>query len=207
MRTSYGLLRESASRLAEAARRTLPSLANTAIEQEPHFTDRMLGRIEEAMHGYTLKGVKWSAKTLTDHGRGTQEKKYGADFVGVLDVNLPDYKVRKGFLAQSKLLKTNATFTRAEFARLQKQCDDMLKLSPASFVFVYSPSDIYVIPAISIVSTGFCYLTQLYKRGISRFFEEHFESFIGDRNVNQPTRKGLEDLNARHLLLLGLSEG
>jgi len=202
MRRRYRIIRQSAAHIARAALRTLPSLKDTSLEHETHFTDRMLGRIEESMEGYIVNGVTWRAKTLTDRASGSQEKTYGADFAGVLEIALSDYQVKKGFLAQGKLLLPNKRLDRREYARTQEQCKLMLELSPASFVFVYTLDDIFVIPAISIVSSQFCDLSELYKRGIARFFEEHFESFIGDRRVNQATRQGLTDLNARRLLTL-----
>ena len=33
------------------------------------------------------------------------KKNIGADFIGVLDIHLTDYRVKKGFLAQSKLIE------------------------------------------------------------------------------------------------------
>lgn len=68
----YAVIRESASRIAEAANRTRDSLGDGTVEQEPAFTDRMLGRIAEAMQGFEVKGVRWTAKTLTDRGPGAQ---------------------------------------------------------------------------------------------------------------------------------------
>lgn len=210
MKKYYRIIRESATHLAEAANRTVDALVDRRIEQEPAFTDRMLGRIEEAMTDYEVKGVRWTAKTLTDHGRGSQEKKYGADFIGVLDINLPDFKVKKGFLAQSKLIEPGAYMNLIEYVRMQKQCDKMLSLTPDSFLFLYSLSGIYVIPAIAVMSANPCNPHDLYARSISRFYEEHFQSFIGDRALSSPSIDVLEGIRreyrartALHLLAKG----
>lgn len=64
MKQYYRIIRESAAHLAEAANRTTEALIDGRIEQEPAFTDRMLGRIEQAMTEYEINGVKWTAKTL-----------------------------------------------------------------------------------------------------------------------------------------------
>src|SRR5437588_5223469 len=117
----YGIIRESAHRVAEAAERTTGSLVERTVEQEPAFTDRMLGRIEQLMDGYEVNGVRWSAKTLTDRAPGAQEKTYGADFMGVLQISLIDYHVNKGFLAQGKLIEPAERMSNKELARMKGQ--------------------------------------------------------------------------------------
>src|SRR6266540_3571079 len=129
MQRYFAIVREAATVVAEAVDRTVKSFADRAVEQEPAFTDRMLGRIEEAMSGFESRGVRWRAKTLTDHGPGAQEKRFGADFAGVLDVNLPGYQTTKGFLAQTKLLRPSDTLPGDEFDRLKSQCAEMLDRS------------------------------------------------------------------------------
>lgn len=208
MLQDYAIIRESAAHLASAAEETVASLRDLRIEQEHHFTDRMLGRIEEAMNNYALKGVKWTAKTLTDKGANAQETKYGADFAGVLDIALPDYSVKKGFLAQSKRAEPGVPLTKSECNRMKGQCDDMLKLSPDSYVFLYSVTGIFVVPAISVLNSNLCDPFELYSRSVARFFEEHFECFIGDRDIATPDPKMLDSLmkryDARRMIQLNL---
>ena len=101
------------------------------IEHEPAFTDRMRGAIEESLDGLQSKAIRWSAKTLTDRGRGSQEIRYGADFMGVLNIALPNCKVCKGFLAQAKLIRMDRA---VDWEQLKQQCERMLNLSSHSFV-------------------------------------------------------------------------
>jgi hypothetical protein len=207
----YGIIRESAQRASEAAERTTGSLIERTVEQEPAFTDRMLGRIEEAMEGYEIKGVRWKAKTLTDRAPGAQEKTYGADFIGVLEISLIDYHVNKGFLAQSKLIEPNEHMTPDEVGRMKEQCEKMLNLSPDSYLFLYSTTGIRVVPALSVVSGDSNNPYDYYSRSVSAFFEAHFESFVGDRKIGAPRIEVLEKLraenNARRLLYLGATIG
>src|ERR1700732_16132 len=165
----------------------------------------MLGRIAQAMDGYKVRGVTWTAKTLTDHGPNAQEREYGADFVGVLEIAIPGYKVKKGFLAQSKLVKAGR-MKRDEFRRTIGQCQQMLDLSPASFVFYQSLNGVRVVPAIAVVAASgpeVAFDTEgLYSRKLGIFYEEHFECFIGDRRISEPSEKMLAELKARHLLFL-----
>ena len=200
-----GLIRSSVRRIAAAADMTVEDLRRDLVEQEPQVTDRLLGRISRALEGYKLKGVTWRAKTLTDRGPGAQERRYGADFVGVLDIDLPDYKVKKGFLAQAKL--TSGGFMgRHEFDRMVSQCGQMLELSPSSFIFHESPNGIRAIPAVAVVGASgpdvVFDMNGVYSRKISRFYEEHFECFIGDHRINEPSERTLAALRARSLLYL-----
>jgi hypothetical protein len=97
--------------------------------------------------------LRWTAKTLTDRAPNAQEKTYGADFCGVLDIARPDYNVKKGFLAQANLIEPGAWIRTDEFERMQRQCHNMLSISPESYVFLYSKEDIRVVPAVLVISS------------------------------------------------------
>ena len=75
-------------------------------------------------------------------------------------------------------------------------------------LFVFAVG-VTVVPALSVVSSGIRNPHELYSRSISRFYEEHFESFIGDRRLNAATPNMLEELqrdwNARNVLYLEAS--
>lgn len=206
MDKTYRIVREAARRVAEAASMTLDAFRDGRIEQEPAFTDRMLGHIEHTMQGFEAKGVRWGAKTLTDRGPMSQESVYGADFLGVLDIKLPGYSVSKGFLCQAKMVEIGAYISRSEYNRMRDQCEKMLSLTPASFVFIYSKVGIWVVPAISIIGSDCINPHNLYSRSVARFFEEHFSSFIGDRRIHVPHRITLaalaEEYHSRNALLL-----
>ena len=88
------IVEASARQIRDAAEHTLEDYRAGLITQEPHFTDRMLGGIREAMNGFEIRGVTWRATTLGDRGPGSPESRYGADFVGILEIDLPDFQVR-----------------------------------------------------------------------------------------------------------------
>jgi hypothetical protein len=154
----------------------------------------MIGHIEEAMRGFEVKGVQWQAKTLTDRGPKSQESQFGADFAGVLRVDTADYRVRKGFLAQAKLIEPGHSFPAAEYDRLRIQAGQMLDATPDSFVFLYSRTGIFVVPALAVLSSGRRNPHDLYRRSVARFMEEHFSSFIGDRRISAPNIDALKQL-------------
>lgn len=188
------VVREVATLIAGAVGRSIESLQEGSIEQEPQVTDRMLGRIEECLHGYVAKGVRWSAKTLTDRGRGAQESEFGADFMGVLTVDLPELKVSKGFLAQAKLVRGGCTS--GDRRTLTKQCEKMLAVTPDAFVFLYFPDAVRVVPAISVLGSSEDPV-ELYSRASRTFFEDHLECFIGDRAIGAATPATLDALRKR----------
>ncbi len=166
------------------------------------MTDRMLGAIEQSLADYRTLGIRWSAKTLTDRGPRSQESIYGADFIGVLNIAIPEFNVSKGFLAQAKLVRA---YSAGDERKLIKQCEKMLSLSPASFVFLYGPDGVRVVPALSAVASGGQVL-QIYSRSAQRFFEEHLQCFMGDRNIQSATPTGLnamcEEFRSRAAILI-----
>ncbi|MEQ9567625.1 MAG: hypothetical protein RLN85_17770, partial [Pseudomonadales bacterium] len=198
-------VRAVARRIDSAINLSLNALREGRVEQEPAMTDRMLGAIEQKVQG-DICGIKWSAKTLTDRGTGSQESEFGADFMGVLQIDLPDYKVSKGFLAQAKMSNRSS---KSDLAGVKRQCEKMLKFSPESFVFIYDKNGVRVVPAIGILATEFG-MSGLYSRPARRFFEEHLECFIGDRRISCPSPNSLDNLRheyqARSALLLIGSE-
>ena len=193
MITHYHAVREAAQHIAGAIDRSVDALREGRVEQEPAMTDRMLGAIEESLRNFQRKGIRWSAKTLTDRGRGSQESRYGADFMGVLNIALPEFAVSKGFLAQAKLVRNGSS---GDLEELTEQCKKMLHLSPDSFVFLYGRDGVRVVPAISVVGAKVDPL-ELYSRSAQRFFEEHFECFIGDGNIQSATPTTLDVMRDR----------
>jgi hypothetical protein len=158
-----------------------------------------------------LGGISWRRKVLTAAGPGSQERRFGADFLGVLTIDLPDYRVQKGFLAQAKLVRKGWALPRHEYRRTAGQCDRMLGLSPDSFLFLYTPRGVWVASAKAVVANKGEELDGLFTRSIGSFFELHFGSYIGDRKISASTPTTLEGLvrrtDVRRGIELRLSEG
>jgi len=144
------------------------------------------------------------------------EKEFGADILGVLTVNIRDYKIAKGFLVQAKRAEPQDSFTRAEWKRLQGQCKRMLDVSPDAFAVAYSKSDgVRFFSASAVASFSGLNIFELYSAGVRSFFEKHFQSFIGDSRLSQPTIQTLQRLRSgepdavvpsAHVLHLTVSE-
>jgi len=196
--------------ISRAGENTIESLRDGRIKQEHPFTERLLGRIEDAVNNVKRKGMIWRAKSLTDRGRGAEEKEYGADFAGVFEVDIPGLKVKKGFLAQAKLIRHSNQVDIKEFQRMQRQCEKMLKITPDSYLFLYNLDGISVVPALSVASSVPINPYRLRSHNIGDFFLEHFSSFIGDRAIYAANIHALEEvrlgLNVRSILYLGVAE-
>ena len=188
----YGKVRKVAREISEAADGAFKAYVEGRVAEEPQITDRILGAIEERINNLAIESargfVSWKARTLrTGRGYAAEEKRHGADFMGVLDVDLPDYKIKKGFLVQAKRSEPDKPFQKEEWHRLIRQCETMLERTPDSFVFVYSRSrGIRIFSAVSVLGSTSKNIFNLYHHGIQRFFENHIECFIGDRRLNSP---------------------
>ncbi|NIM13176.1 MAG: hypothetical protein GTO45_13750 [Candidatus Aminicenantes bacterium] len=194
MRKCHIIVQEAVNQMENAARIALDALVSSRIEQEPAFTDRLLGGIEHAMDGFRHEGIIWTAKTFTDRGHKSQESRIGADFAGVLKLDLARVSLSTGFLAQAKLVDPRDSLSKKEYQRLVSQCRFMLHISPASYVFLYSVSGIQIVPAISLTNAKQRNPYLLYKMTFSQFFEYHLASFIGDYRLGIPSIEAIKNL-------------
>ena len=113
----------------------------------------------------------------------------------LLNIDIPDYRVKKGFLAQAKRAEPRRNFRKRDWDRLHSQCERMLLRTPDAFVWVYSKSKgIRIFPAISVLTLNSRDIFELYSRSVSSFFENHIECFIGDRRLNSTQIETLDTL-------------
>jgi hypothetical protein len=206
MLKDWRIIQDSARRIAVAANHTVDEYVAGHVEHEPEFTGEMLGRMKEAMNGFVTRGVRWTAKVLTSQGPKAQENVFGADFMGVLEFDLPEYRVKKGFLAQAKRIERDQRIAPREWDRMVQQCKQMLSITAESFVFIYSRSGIVIVPALTIASaTTPSNPHDFYSRTALRFYKDHFECFVGDQEISSADIKTLERLEARNALYLAAS--
>ena len=72
---------------------------NKIIKQETGMTERLFGAVANALNGRRIGNLTWKAYSLTSgRGRAAEETRHGADVLGVIDIDLHDYKTKKGFL-------------------------------------------------------------------------------------------------------------
>lgn len=201
------VVRPVARVIAEAANAALADYREGLIEFEPAFTERMNGAISYALRNFSAGGISWSAYSIKPgSGKSAEEKRHGADLMGVLNVHTDDYRVDKGFLAQAKRAEPGQLFDQQDWDRLQEQARKMLDRTPSSYVLIYSRSaGIRVVPALAVVSFRGRDIFDLYSSGVQRFFEEHLKCFIGDERLHSPSidvLDTLEGLPVKHILNL-----
>lgn len=204
-------VRDVARQIDEAVSLTIQDGQNSLTEQEPAFTERLITRIQDRIDGKIIRGIQWKAKTLTDRGSGAQEKRFGADFLGVLNIDLKDFRVAKGFLAQAKKIRrADPPMPTREYDDMRVQCDKMLKVTPDSFVFLYDNAGVEIVPASSVAAAMRCNPHELYSKTITGFFINYLECFIGDPRIQVPHIEQLELLlkkfEVSHVFALAASE-
>ena len=189
-------LKRIAHEISDAANGALQAYIESRASEEPRVTDRILGAIEDRIRDQSFNGIVWKARTLrTGRGIAAEEKRHGADLMGVLDICLPDYETKKGFLVQAKRAEPGSPFSQPNWNRLVCQCKKMIRRTPDSFVFAYSKTEkIRVFSANSVLGLRSRNIFDLYHHGIQRFFEDHIKCFIGDPRLNSTNIEVLDAL-------------
>jgi hypothetical protein len=103
----------------------------------------------------------------------------------VLDLELPGFTVKKGFLAKAKCAEPREVFRAREWDRLAAQYKTKMEIAPDSFVIIYSRREgMRVVPAISVLGDRGRDLFDHYHRSVQSFFRVFIECFVGDGRLN-----------------------
>jgi len=213
-----GIVREFGELVSEAEGQVIEGIRDREIVTEPSATDRFLGALEIVTRVHAQEsGILFRARTLRDRGWNAPEKKFGADFCGILNVQLGTYSQSKGVLVQAKWespgfqvhrgrgsLITVAFSDGREMQRCQDQSEKMLMVTPDSYVMICSGDGFAVVPASSVI--GLSSDGELYAKHLDRFFKEFLMCFVGDPRLRAYDPKSLEivrkESNARFAFLL-----
>jgi len=206
---AIGIVREFGRLIEIAESEILEGIEDGRIETEPSITDRFIDRIESILNQHRgFEGVVFRARTLRDRGANAPEAKFGADFCGVLNIKVEGFKQSKGFLSQAKMERNGIMVNRGrrgliivdfpqntEIERLDGQIDNMLAITPDSFVIIYSNEGFVVVPAFAVrgLKTG----AAVYGKPVGRFFKEYLMCFIGDHRLKAYDDQTLENLRTR----------
>jgi hypothetical protein len=197
---SEDFLAPSIAALSAEVERVVHALRIGTVRDEEDFTSQMLGAIRAGLSRVSTDGLEWDSAVFK---KQTEEPKIGADFAGVLRMRLGGYDADKGFLAQAKMAGPRRQI---RTAKLLEQAKAMLDRSPASFVFLYRPTGVSVVPAVAVVANG-GEPRDLRSWSLEEFFSEHFSCFVGDprlgRSHEQPVSALIEELPARQTLFMG----
>jgi hypothetical protein len=123
-----------------------------ADTQEHQLTSRIAEALERELGTISIDGmpVQVNAQELSDKGRGSKERKVGADLYVSIVVKKRDTVISKGMLVQAKWDDTLGSSP----DDIKRQCDDMLRRSKDSYVWVYGPGSVGVVPADTDFSDG-----------------------------------------------------
>lgn len=194
-------------RMAEA--NIIKKIEKERVTQESDITSRFLDEIEEIFkYNGQKNGIFFQAKVLRDRGPKATEKEIGADFCGVLHVNFTEFSQSKGFLSQAKKESSAVRLSKTyrvnkikfphekELIRLKDQTDRMLRITPDSYVIIYSTKGFVVVPACSIQGIKDNNI-EVYGKPVSQFFKEFLVCFIGDTKLSAPDDESLIQLKKK----------
>lgn len=220
----------AAQTMVRAAEDTARDFALGDVGGEEDFSGQLIGRIksrvedlrtpnanwrassviEERVDGPLLPTVRLSARQLGSKGRRSEESWSGADIVMVFDAQGPDNHIKKGVLIQAKRLDPGDKLTIRVSRDLKKQCRDMLNLTPASFIFLYSGNGVACVSAASVEATERRDLHELVPFQNFWFFHDFLVCWIGDPRLQATDRASLAELRAltraRNALLVSAAE-
>lgn len=175
---------------------TIEDFRKHIIEDEPNMTDRLFGSISNSLNGRAIGNLKWKARTLrTGRGKAAEEKRHGADILGVLEISLHDYQTKKGFLLQAKIAEPDRPMSNGEWQRFQNQCRTMRQRTCEAFGVIYSRQrGVLFIRADTILEVDRDQLFEVGSRTLFGFFKAHVKCEIGDRKLDAPTIEMLDGL-------------
>jgi len=184
-------------------------LGHGTITQEPDLTSQLITSIRIKLNGLLFNNlhVNVDSHVLDDRAPGAEESIYGADLLCTVEINTHGFSARKGFLAQAKLVRRpDLQFENAQANELSRQCRLMLNHTSEAFVWVYSTTGIFVVPAITAVSVSkrpWSY-QDVYYRNLRGFFTLFMSCFVGEERISSahPTvLHAIKDSTKNHLLI------
>jgi hypothetical protein len=129
--------REAAGAAANGVTKALEDVRLGHTIDEDDLTGILVGRIAAALDG-DIGGLHWKCTILRHRkGKAAEEKKYGADLLMHITMNTPTQRFAKGMLVQAKKIGPTRSMYPSENKQLTDQCNKMLAVTPAAFVFDY----------------------------------------------------------------------
>ena len=197
-------MKKAAKTAEKAVERTMKKYREGFVTDEDDLTGVLIGSLDSELDG-NIAGVNWSSSILRHRkGVAAEEKLIGADMLIHVSYQSPSQTYSKAVLIQAKRNEPNDEMSSTEHSDLIKQCNKMLDVSCASFVFNYAKSEMRCASASKIAGYANHNLHSACNWTAYRFFLELFRSPIGDRNI---TSALVADMPvAQKLLITGRSE-
>ena len=172
--------REAAKIANEAISSVMKRYSAGYYTDEDDISPALAERLVADLDG-KISGISWQSSIMR-HRRGVadEEGRTGADIALFFTLDTPTHKFKKGVLIQAKRSEPDRNLSQTALANLRRQCDKMLKITPAAFVFNYAHRGMRCASASKISG---CTNRDLYSECVwtaYRFFLEFFRCPIGD---------------------------
>lgn len=177
-------MREAASAADRAVRLAMKRYAQGYVTDEDDITTRLTGSLDTELSGQ-IGGLIWNASSVRHRsGVAAEEARIGADILIHVSLDTPTQKYSKGVLVQAKRVEPSANLSARDKADLDNQCDRMLAITPASFVFDYAKRGMRVGSASRIRGATERDLYRQCSWTPRRFFMELFRCPVGDSRLS-----------------------
>jgi len=148
------------------------------------ITLHLIEEIRSQLDGKNIEGINFS---ITVYQKKAEEPITGADFVGILDIDLGDRKIKKVYLAQAKIGKVIENDTGQEIVKFSspdiiRQVNNMLALTNSAYVFVYTKSGINIISAeyVKALNSKTIRIEKSQTHDTGYLYEQLFDCWAGD---------------------------
>lgn len=196
--------RTAAKQAERAVSITLQQMKARHVHDEDDVTGFLVGSLATLFDKHQIGDVTLSAAILR-HRRGTaaEERRYGADILIHVSMDTPTQEYSKGVLIQAKKKELTDYWSPSSHDELVEQCNRILRVTAAAFVFSYTEGGIRCGAAARVAGakvvtnpTYLCGWTSY------RFFLELFWCPIGDPRI---TSANVDELPVPFVLQIGLS--
>jgi hypothetical protein len=181
----------------EAVVRTMRDYGRGFVTDEDDISPYLLGRIADALEGWKdgpEHGVRWTASIIRHRrGEASEDHQTGADIMIHVSLDTPTEKYSKGALIQAKRFEPGERMTIVERTAMRRQCEKILRHSPAAFIFDYAKSSMRVGSASRILGAEDRVLHSICGWTSYRFLLELFRCPIGDTNLRSAYFRDLPD--------------
>ena len=177
-----------AARVADkAVARAMRKYRDELVTDEDDLTGVLVGQLDaafEASRAGDEHGVRWSSSILR-HRKGVagEEKRIGADMIIHVSLSSPIQSYSKAVLIQAKRHEPGAIMSSSQHRDLVSQCQKMLDITPASFVFDYARNTMRCGSATKVSGSKNADLYSTCDWTSYRFFLELFRCPIGDPRI------------------------
>ena len=204
---TFNEVTKAAAKHAESAVKiTVDNFKRKYVYDEDDVTGFLVGSLQTTFHGTRVGGVTLNASVFR-HRRGTaaEETRFGADILIHVTMDTPTQKYSKGVLVQAKKSEPDDNWSQRTRNALIDQCNKMLAVTSAAFVFNYSEKGIRCGAATRVAGASNAFsIPYLCGWSAYRFFLELFRCPIGDPRISSARVGDLPEPNIPFVVELSL---